>query len=711
MNETRRDRLYALLPAVYRSRDAEEHQQLRDLLRVIAEQVNVVEDDIAQLYENWFIETCDDWVVPYIGDLLGYQPVSDPAVPGGRGEEEQRRNRVLVPRRELANFIRHQRRRGTLALLEVLAADSAGFSSRAVEFFTQLVWAQPLNHQRPQRGRFADLREGEALDLLGGPFNSVAHSADVRRPVAAISPGRYNVPSAGSFIWRLRTFPITHATGYFDQSGSSFYTFSQLANDAPIFTNPQRESDPTTIAGELNVPAPIRRRALATRRDDYYGVGKSFAIWKDHPGNLVPAEEIVAADLSDWRYRAKKGQVAVDPVLGRILFPDEEPPKKGIWVSYYYGFTHAIGGGEYDRPVRQADGAVLVRVGAREPFKKITHALAHVKGARRAVIEIADSETYTESLDLDVGAGNYLQLRAANGCRPVLSFVDWKASLGEALSITLHSRSRFVLDGVLVVGRPVQLHAADAGSGSVRVAFRHCTLVPGWEIDRDCRPQKPGFPSIEMEGLRGRVTIDSCVIGGLKVDAPLQSEPLAIDVSDTIIDATSDELDAVAASRGAWAPATLSTTRCTVVGATRVQLIGLAENSIFTADVSVVRRQEGCVRYCWVPPGSRTPRRYHCQPDLALDALRERLGRKLGTDEADLVIERVRPRFDSLRYGSPEYARLAEDCAEEIVRGADDESEMGAFHDAFLPQRRDNLRRRLDDYTPAGMETGIFNAD
>jgi hypothetical protein len=36
---------------------------------------------------------------------------------------------------------------------------------------------------------------------------------------------------------------------------------------------------------------------------------------------------------------------------------------------------------------------------------------------------------------------------------------------------------------------------------------------------------------------------------------------------------------------------------------------------------------------------------------------------------------------------------------------------MGAFHDLFEPQRIANLRARLDEYTPAGMETGIIYAD
>ena len=80
-HERPRDRLYELLPVVYRLRDAEHGYPLRALLQVIAEQVNVVEDDIAQLYENWFIETCQDWVVPYIGDLIGYGPVHEAGEP------------------------------------------------------------------------------------------------------------------------------------------------------------------------------------------------------------------------------------------------------------------------------------------------------------------------------------------------------------------------------------------------------------------------------------------------------------------------------------------------------------------------------------------------------------------------------------------------------------------------------------------------------
>ena len=54
--------------------------------------------------------------------------------------------------------------------------------------------------------------------------------------------------------------------------------------------------------------------------------------------------------------------------------------------------------------------------------------------------------------------------------------------------------------------------------------------------------------------------------------------------------------------------------------------------------------------------------------------------------------------------------RLALNCAPEITTGADDESEMGAFHDLYAPQRAANLRQRLTEYTPADTDAGIIYA-
>ena len=73
----------------------------------------------------------------------------------------------------------------------------------------------------------------------------------------------------------------------------------------------------------------------------------------------------------------------------------------------------------------------------------------------------------------------------------------------------------------------------------------------------------------------------------------------------------------------ALAHAALTILRSTVIGIIRTHAIDLAENSIFAGRVEVGRSQRGCMRFCYVPPDSRTPRRYRCQPDLATAAAAE----------------------------------------------------------------------------------------
>ena len=141
--------------------------------------------------------------------------------------------------------------------------------------------------------------------------------------------------------------------------------------------------------------------------------------------------------------------------------------------------------------------------------------------------------------------------------------------------------------------------------------------------------------------------------------------------------------------------------------------IQIADNCIFDGCMRVARRGTGCVRFCYVPPGSRTPRRYHCQPDQAWADLRDQADRSL-INPADLpalralAAARIRPEFTSARYGMPGYAQLALGCATEIARGADDGSELGAFHDLFQPQREDNLTERLAEFSPAATDAGII---
>jgi len=720
------DRLDRLLPAIYRQRDVEQgeppqREPLRALLQVIAEQVAVLETDITQLYENWFIETCQDWVVPYIGDLIGYQPIHEAGESEDvRDTEGRLRNRILIPRREVANTLRYRRRKGTLTLLELLANDVADWPARAVEFYRLLFLAQHINHRHLERGRTADLRRSASLELRDGPFDSLAHTVDVRRPTSHRTLGRYNIPSVGLFVWRLRRYSVTDAPAYcFEDEGPHCFLFSVLGNDTPLFTPGAPDLTARHGLGALGVPAPIRRRALHARPGDYYGAGKSFAITLGPARTPVRLEQIVAADLSGWHYHPPAGYVAVDPQLGRIVFPPRQPPEEGVAVSYYYGFSADMGGGEYDRPARQVAGYRVYRVGEGEAFQHIRDALLQCAGdagqSPHAVIEITDSGAYTEQLEVTLKAQQRLEIRAADGHRPVLRVLDFRTAQPDALTVKGEDGSRFTIEGLLITGRGVEVR------GPVScLTIRHTTLVPGWGLACDCEPDRPTEPSLTLFNFRGRVEIEHSILGSIEVNEDeVRTDPVPIEMSDSILDATGEQLGALEAPGAPVAHAVLTILRCTVIGFVQVHAIELAENSVFIGRVTVARRQRGCMRFCFVPDGSRTPRRYRCQPDLVEQAVAEELTAlaKPGVPDPAVVVaaqareqERVRPQFNSTRYGRPTYCQLAEQCAEEIVRGADDESEMGAFHDLFQPQRDANLRARLVEYTPAGTDAAVIHA-
>lgn len=723
-HDPRADRLYALLPAIHRMRDADRGYPLKALLRVIAEQVNVVEDDITQLYDNQFIETAADWAVPYLGDLVGYVPVAEAGPPADvPGCEEAR---VLVPRREVANLIRSRRRKGTLALLEQLANDVGGWPARVVEFFKLLGWAQHLDHLHLDRHRIVDLHDGDALDLLDGPFDRITHSVDLRRIDSRRTRGRCNIPSVGVFVWRLRSYPVTATPACcIEETGPHCFSFSVLGQDTPLYVKPQPEPDPTHIAEELDLPVPIRRHAFEARIADYVGADASLAIlvegWAGHAGSdPVPVAQLLPADLTDWRYVPPLNRIAVDPVLGRLAFPPSQLPKKSVRVSYHYGFSADIGGGEYARPILQpAQDFTLYRIGDSEAYQRLGQALAQWQQDKpdHAVIEFAASGVYVEPIGIALGDHQTLQLRAADRTRPVLRLIDWQTDLPDALTVTLGEGSRFTLDGLLITGRPVQVLGATAGEAPSicggELVIRHCTLVPGWGIDCDCDPKRPAEPSLELSNVRARVRIEHSIVGAIQIhEDEVRQDPIPLCISDSIVDATSPERQAIGAPGATWAHAALTIQRCTVFGIVDVHSMPLGANSLFIGCVNVARRQIGCMRYCFVPTDCRTPRRYRCQPDGVIAAVKARItddATKQGIEVANETL-RVEPQFDALRYGRPEYAQLAPSCALEISRGADDESEMGAFHDLYQPQREANLRTRLAESTPAGMDVGIVFA-
>ncbi|WP_437947872.1 hypothetical protein WME98_45305 [Sorangium sp. So ce296] len=709
------DRLYALLPYVYRFRDAQRGHPLRTLLRVIEEQASVIERDLDRLYDNWFIETCDDWVVPYLGDLVGFRAVASAGEPGEvQGAEGMLLRRTLAPRSDIARTLAQRRRKGTLPLLEELARMVAGWPAHAVELYRQLSYTQPIRHQRLERGRTIDLRDGAALEALGGAFGAAAHTADIRRPTSARGRGRHNIPSVGVFVWRLRAWPVTRCQAYLHENigrgGLGCFSFNVLGDDTPLFVRPEAEPDAHTLSEPWHVPAPLTRGMLERDKARYYGEHRSLCIWLDRDGQglaPVPAARIVAADLTDWRYRVPADAVLVDPELGRFKVAGEVRKAR---VSFHYGFSAAIGGGEYDRDLIGPAEAHRCYVVGEGPGQCATlrDALSRWRADTakrrddpaippRSIIEVATRGAQTGRVTIELPAGETLVLRAADRSRPVIRLLDEEADRADSMHVRGERGSRFVLDGLLVAGRGV-----DVRGPLEQVVIRHTTLLPAGRSEEP-REGGPGA-SLVLDGVAGDVRIERSILGPVIVSSHGEAasvEPARVEIVGSVVDAGHDGDEAVSDGEGRIARAALTVRTTTVLGRVMAHAIALAENSIFSGEVQVARRQPGCMRFCYVPEGSRTPRRYHCQPDLALEAVK-------GEAERRLAAQRVRPVWTSRSYGDPAYVQLWRDVAREIARGADDEGEMGALHDLYLPQREDALAARLSEYVPAGTEAGIF---
>jgi hypothetical protein len=699
------DRLYGLLPAVYRERDGYQGEQLRELLAILEGELTRLEHDVDGLYDDWFVETCAPWVVPYIGDLLGVRALA----PSGPG--------AMTPRAYVANTISYRRRKGTAVVLERIARDVTGWPAHAVEYFELLGTTQDLIHLRPWNERTPDLRRAADLELLGGPHERVAHTAEVRR----IEPhrGRYAIPNVGLWVWRLQAYPVERSPAA--RVDDARFRFSPLGDDRPLFNPPHAELDPGQLAEEWDVSGRLRRRALYDELEErrqarvdgdepearFFGDQSPFAIYPDPPAaggsEAVPPEEILICDLSDvpgsnppaWRmppatkqYRDAEGnadsrpiRAAVDPVLGRIAFPAGHEPAAALHADCFHGFSADIGGGLYERDDTLA--VLDLPATSHATVGTLTNVLSAWKaGEGDGIVELADSEVYSPPA-IAVPAGRSLEIRASGRARPLFSLTGpWKLTLGED--------ARLSLNGLIVAGAEL---AVDAGGKSASLTLEHCTLVPGLALGADGRPATPGAASIRCGASeRGlEVSLRRSISGRLE----LSSDPgSSLRLEECIVDATGGPGPAIQAG-------VATVVASTVLGSAAVTVMELASNVLFTGPAVAARRQQGCARFSYFPPGSRVPRRYRCQPSYPDGATSE---------EKHVIALRLSPSFTSERYGDPGYCQLAERVADELRTGASDESEMGAFQYLQQPLREEMLSAALDEYLRFGLEAGLLHA-
>ncbi|PZV11714.1 MAG: hypothetical protein DCF22_13825 [Leptolyngbya sp.] len=731
------DKLWHLLPAIYRAEDSQIFERsgpLREMVNRIGVQAAILRRSTDRLWEDQFIETCDDWVIAYMADLLATNLV---ASLDARGQ-----------RLDVAKTIYYRRRKGTVAILEEIATDITGWNARVVEFFRRVSRTRhsldpeiglpsetpdPAGNRILQQsqglvgaltktpiGGWADLRQVYGATKAHSAFDEFFSTADMRRGKAQV--GWYNIPRLGVFLWRLLSFPAGEpidspqtrtapnrgigVTPVQYQACPDHYTFDPTGREIPLFAAAFRPfGDRWSSPAEWQLPTAISKPLLDQELQHLYAVEQgrlirfnSLGIF-DGGGKLIPFEYVlqdasgnpvldpdgkpikvkITADSRGWSSRKDKISFLIDPEKGKVIKGDRAPTGvNNLLLTYHYGFSSTIGAGAFDRRILRQPN--LPTPNPQQAIIGGDNALATPLTTLASIgtLTIQDSLTYTQVSNLD--NIQRVTLRAENNTRPLIRLPAPAPTAAEWV-FSGTPGSELILEGLLISGGDLVL----AGSFD-KVTLRCCTLDPG-ETANAPAPSAKAVDGRDLipchlwiTGQVRQLTIDRCILG------PIRSRGTGAIATLTIT-------DSILQSLGTQEVITLNSgmvnlTRCTILGRATVHQLEASE-CILNDVVTVENYQQGCVRFTAWAKGSTLPRPYE-SVETASKA----------------------PVFTSRRFGQPGYAQLqlgadaaiiAGQAGATIIMGAQDGSEMGAFAREKNPIKERSLRIKYEEYMPLGL--------
>lgn len=715
------DKLWNLLPALYRAEDSELFDRsgpLRELINRIGGQAAILRRSLDRLWEDQSIETCDDWVIAYMADLLATNLV---ASLDARGQ-----------RLDVAKTIYYRRRKGTVALLEEIATDITSWSARVVEFFRRLSRTRqsldpaigfpsgttdPAGNRILQRaqglvgaltktpmGGWADLRNVYGATKAHSAFDEFFYTADMRRGKGQV--GWHNIPRLGVFLWRLISFPAGEpidapltrtapnrgigVTPVQYQDCPEHYTFDPTGREIPLFAATSRPfGDRWVSPAEWQLPTAISKPLLEQELLNLYTVQQvnlidfnALGIF-DRSGNLIPVEQ-VTADARDWASRKIDFAFLVDPENGKVIKGDKAPTgDNNLLLTYHYGFSSTIGAGAFDRRMLRQPAAP-----APDPNQAVIGGETNLVAALASLpptgtLTIQDSLTYTQVSNLT----NIQQvvLRAEHNTRPLIRLPAPDPTTTEWIFSGV-AGSQLTLEGLFISGGDLVLQG-----NFDQVILRCCTLDPGevgispdaYAKAVDGRDLIPCH--LWVEGQIRQLTIDRCILGPIRTRADIEGVEGAI-ATLTIIDSILQSLEPEAAI--ALTSGRVNLTRCTILGSATLHQLEASE-CILNDVVTVENYQQGCVRFSAWATSSVLPRPYE-SVEIAPQA----------------------PLFTSRRFGQPGYAQLqlgadaamiAGKIGASITAGAEDGSEMGGFAREKHPIKERSLRIKYEEYMPLGL--------
>lgn len=731
------DKLWNLLPAVYRAEDSpvlDRDGPLRELVNRLGGQAAVLRRSLDRLWADQSIETCDDWVIAYIGDLLATNLVAS---------LDERGQRL-----DVAKTIYYRRRKGTVAILEEIASDITGWDARVVEFFRRMGRTRhnfdpeiglpsetddPAGNRRLQQaqalvgdltktfiGGWADLRNVYGASKTHSAFDEFFYTADVRRGKGQV--GWHNIPRLGVFLWRLKSFGLDYTTPVAVKDCPGHYTFDPTGRGFDPTDLLKRLFDPTDplrglfakssrVFGdrwvspvEWQLPAPISRSLLETdlkaKQQELYAkidpndstevIANSLGVYRK-PGSFY--ELVPAALLTPETPSRPAPKVTIYPKQGRFKLLDPQPDEK-IYVTYHFGFSSTLGAGSFDRRLIGATATATTEPNSQIIGGESVLINPLITLASTGTLTLGDSLTYTEISNV----GNVttpikaVTIQAENRVRPVLRP---SAAATNPLPWIFYGEpgSHLVLTGLLISGIDIVLQGEFDS-----VTLNCCTLDPG-HFDPDKKEYVAAVDGkvlksshLWIEAQVNRLMVERCITGPIATrnTANAKGNVTQLSISNSILQAfelepTSEPEPTLNLTNG-----DVHLNRCTLLGRANIHRLEASE-CIFNNVVKVENPQQGCVRFsAWVK-GSVLPRPYE-----------------------SVEIPPNAPLFTSRVFGHPGYAQLqlGADAAilnhsgggiATILEGAEDGSEMGAFASEKTAIKERSLRIKYEEYMPLGL--------
>ena len=709
------EKLWALVPEIYRFEDGA--GVLRSVIELLAHEAAILRRSNDRVWEDQYIELCDEWAVPYIGQLVATRMLSDKNLRGRRVD--------------VAKTIYYRRRKGTPRVLEELISDIAGWEGVVVEAFRRLgrarhgldPFAAPLAGRLTgtMPGGWADLREPVGSELAGGPFEEYFHTPDLRFPRGL--DGRYGIPKLAFYLYRLVAYPITGATPYQDP-GKLLFTFDPSGRDTALFNLRQRPEswDDWHPALEWELPAPIRCRLLGDAEylitqavldaiaadptnstilnaaqtaaltklfgvpfEDEAILRAVFAGYPDLQGFIVPATThffslllhyaIIACGKRQLLPLAISVQVAAypngvpveqttaanltqAPATDKALAID---PVRGRF--FFTDPTTDVGRAltnyyyGFSGPVG-AGSYTRAGMSTATPTAVVSGggAITAAQLPANGILAIGDDQTYGP-IDNPPAIAS-LTVEAGEQLRPYLRLAaDWVFTPQAGGAAVL------VLDG-LWIGEGNIVLQGDWSS----VTIQYCTLDPGGSTTISGATLHT--VQLQVQGTVDQLCIRNSISGPIVITGNVEVL--------TICDAVVQSVDATPALQQPTGKTSLD--NVTIFGSVNVDHLE-ASGVAITGVCTVADTQHGCFRFSAAPAGSQVPRPYECL---------------LFTGDSNSW-------WNSKRFGDADYAQLSDVAPVKLLSGGDEGYEIGAFASLLNPFKQNDLEAKVQEYMPFGL--------